>query len=90
MKVTLEISHYPLADEYEKDIIDFIDQVKSIPDLEVYTNAMSTYIKGEWKLVSETLYSGLNKIWNEGSNTSSTVIKIIPRDLPVEVGFIKL
>jgi len=89
MIVTLEISLYPLKDEYESDIIPFIQSLNSNPELKVFTNAMSTYVKGEWGTVNNVLSTALESLWSEGA-TSSTVVKIIPRDLPIEDGFFNL
>lgn len=89
MIVTLEISLYPLKDEYESDIIPFIQSLNSNPELKVFTNAMSTYVKGEWSTVNNVLSTALESLWSEGG-TSSTVMKIIPRDLPIEDGFFRL
>ncbi|NNF34374.1 MAG: hypothetical protein HKN68_09715 [Saprospiraceae bacterium] len=89
MTVTLEISLYPLKDEYESDIIPFIQSLNSNSEIQVYTNAMSTYVKGDWEVVNNVMSTALESLWSKGG-TSSTVMKIIPRDLPVETGFFRL
>lgn len=89
MIVTLEISLYPLKNEYESDIIQFIDVLNSNADVKVFTHAMSTYVKGEWKIVNKVLSEALESLWDRGG-VSSTVLKIIPRDLPVEDGFFNI
>ena len=89
MIVTVEISHYPLRDDYEADILSLIEIFRSNNQAKVWTNSMSTYIKGEWKDVNKLLSRGLETVWSKG-NTSSTVMKIIPRELPVEEGFLEI
>ncbi|HMQ08121.1 MAG TPA: YkoF family thiamine/hydroxymethylpyrimidine-binding protein [Saprospiraceae bacterium] len=88
MIVTIEISHYPLKDEYEQDVLDFIQYIKSQNKIQVYTNAMSTYMKGDIHDVLELVKKGLLNIYSNG-NPSSTVLKIIPRSLPVEDGYLE-
>ena len=88
MITTLEISHYPLRDDYEEDIINFIKELKKKKDITVITNAMSTQVKGEYDVIIPHIFSCLKGVVASGS-TSSTVIKLIPRDLPIEGGVIE-
>ncbi len=59
MKLTAEMSLYPLADDYIPVIQAFIEQARTHPGMEIVTNAMSTQVCGEYdavfKLVSNTL-----------------------------------
>ncbi len=88
MKVSVELSLYPLQETYEKEIIEFIHGLHEYEDMEVFTNAMSTYLVGEWKIVMNALTIELEKIYTL-INTASTVIKIINRPLPVQDGFLQ-
>lgn len=54
MEVTVEISKYPLSEEYIPKIKDFIDRCNSY-DVTIKTNAMSTQIVGEYDLVMNLL-----------------------------------
>jgi len=83
MIATLEISHYPLRDDYEADIINFIKELKKKKGIIVITNAMSTQVKGEYDEVVAIVFGSLKKIFDRGV-MSSTIIKLIPRDLPIE------
>ena len=87
MKITVEISLYPLKDDFESAIITFIKALRSYDGLEVNTNAMSTYVAGDFDLVFKALSTELKKVY-ELLDTSSTVIKVINRKLPVEAGFL--
>lgn len=89
MKVTVEMSLYPLTKDYEAPIISFINQLKGHQDLEIMTTSMSTYVKGEGKVVFSAIGGALEKVDNDGL-TASLVIKVINRDLPVEQGFLDL
>ena len=88
MIVTCEISHYPLNEVYETDIIEFIEHLKQIDTLTIRTTAMSTLVKGELKIILSVLEDVLAKIYNNG-NKSATVLKIIPGGLPIEEGYLQ-
>lgn len=88
MIITIEMSHYPLVEIYEGPIISLIQKLKMVEGLDVYTNAMSTYVQGEFDLAMEHVTQILKEVYAEGI-PSSTVIKIIPRKLPVERGWME-
>ena len=52
MKVSIEISMYPLHKDYETSILDFIIRLNSHDFLSVETNGMSTQVFGEWNKVA--------------------------------------
>ena len=87
MIVTVEISHYPLTEHYEEDIISLIDSIKKHHGLTIKTTPMSTYVKGESSIVFRVIEQSLSSIFKRG-NLSSTILKIIPKDLPVEDGYL--
>ena len=47
MRITAEISLYPLTDGFVDDIRDFIHRLREEPGLEVVSNQMSTQLRGE-------------------------------------------
>jgi len=51
MKITVEISLYPLQQKYKKVIKAFIRNVKEHKGVAVNTTAMSTYITGDYAKV---------------------------------------
>ena len=51
MKLTAEISFYPLNEEYKKPIKWFIERLNNYPSIERVTNAMATQVKGEYQEV---------------------------------------
>jgi len=53
MKLTAEISLYPLNAEYIPIIKDFIADISAHEDVEIYTNAMSTQVCGEYGRIFE-------------------------------------
>ena len=86
MQVTIEMSLYPLREGYKAIILNFIQQLRSYDGIQTFTTEMSTYIKGEWDTVMPILQKELGGIY-ASDDASSTILKIIPQDLPVGEGF---
>lgn len=55
MKLTVEISKYPLADNYLEPIKGFIEQLNQDPDIHVITNTLSTQVFGDYDAVMAAL-----------------------------------
>lgn len=55
MDISVEISKYPLADDYIPPIQSFIDRLNSVTGIKVITNTMSTQVFGDYDLVMNTL-----------------------------------
>jgi uncharacterized protein YqgV (UPF0045/DUF77 family) len=55
MHIAVEMSLYPLADDFIPPILDFIERLKTHPGLAVVTNSMSTQVSGELDDVFDAL-----------------------------------
>ncbi len=66
MRVSVEISLYPLNADYIPPIKDFIERLNRYPDLRVVTNAMSTQISGEHENVFAVLSMETAQTFAEG------------------------
>ena len=55
MELSVEISKYPLADDYIPAIKSFIDRLNQVEGLKVVTNTMSTQVFGDYDLVMDVL-----------------------------------
>ena len=55
MKVAVDISLYPLDADFVPPIKNVIDRLNMHKDLEVWTNAMSTQVVGEFNTVMDAL-----------------------------------
>ena len=55
MDIGVEISLYPLAEEYIPPITRFIERLNAHADLKIVTNRMSTQVFGECRRVFDTL-----------------------------------
>ncbi len=89
MIVTAELSLYPLQENYEATIIAFIKSLKSNKQVTVHTHAMSTFVKGDHKVVLDSISIALEAA-HEICNGFSLVTKLINRGLPVEKGFLEI
>ncbi len=63
MKISVEISLYPLSENYEQVILDFIANIRQNTQLEVITNGMSTQIFGEIEQVMTSIKEEMTKIY---------------------------
>jgi uncharacterized protein YqgV (UPF0045/DUF77 family) len=55
MEVAVELSLYPLRNEFIPPIAAFIERLNTHADLKVVTNSMSTQVFGEYQHVMKTL-----------------------------------
>ncbi|MCB0806585.1 MAG: hypothetical protein KDC05_12365 [Bacteroidales bacterium] len=79
MKVSVEISYYPLQPEFVTPILDFIKRVKSHSEIEAVTNSMSTRVFGEYRHVMNVLTLEIEKSFEVPH--SVFVMKVINADL---------
>lgn len=85
MKLTAELSLYPLQEEYIAIIEAFIASAAAQPGVEVVTNAMSTQICGDYDPVFDLLRDAFrNSV--ERSGKQVLVCKLIPDELPISPG----
>jgi hypothetical protein len=76
MTTTIELSYYPLQDDYPAAVLTFLEKLRSIPDTEIETNGMSTILIGPYK----TLWQELGVLIESefGSAAPLFVMKIAP------------
>lgn len=65
MEISVEISKYPLADEYIPAIKSFIDRLNQVEGLSIVTNTMSTQVFGDYDLVMDTLKEEMRLSWEQ-------------------------
>ena len=80
MKITLDISMYPLREDYEAQILKFIDHVKSNSKFEMRVNALSTQLQGDQKEVMSTVNNAIAEVYKDGMR-ATFVLKILPGDI---------
>lgn len=65
MKVAVDISLYPLDADFIPPIKDVIERFNGHDDIEVWTNAMSTQLLGEYKTVMRVLEQEIGATFKE-------------------------
>jgi uncharacterized protein YqgV (UPF0045/DUF77 family) len=78
MQSAVEISMYPLAEDYRPLIQAFIDRLNTYPELRVLTNALSTQIFGPLERVMAILAAEIER--SAGAAPQLVfVMKVLPR-----------
>ena len=80
MKVAVDISLYPLADDIIPPIKDVIARLNSYESLDVQTNRMSTQVRGDYADVMSALNKEIGATF-EQNDRAIFVIKIINNPL---------
>ena len=80
MNVSVEISLYPLADDYIGPIREFIARLQAEPHIEVLPNTMSTQVFGPYERVMAVLAKAL-KATHQKTPKAAFVLKILNGDL---------
>lgn len=83
MRVTAEISLYPLADDYLARIETLIRDLRREPALEIRVNQLSTQIRGELGDVVSALGRVLDTAFGDGC-PQALVAKFVNADLPID------
>ena len=80
MRISVEISKYPLAEEYKTPIKDFIARLQQHDELQVVCNTMSTQVFGDFDVLMPILTSQM-KLSFEQFGKQVFVCKFINADL---------
>lgn len=79
MKISLDISLYPLHPDYKKDIKKFIKKITKNENIIVVTNGLSTQVFGAYDEVMNTVHKELKKIF-DSDEKFTVVIKMMNAD----------
>ncbi len=80
MKASVDISLYPLADEYIPAIKEFIERVQEYPEIAVVRSDLSTQLYGDFNQIMELLTVEVKLSW-EKYGKGIFVIKFLRDDL---------
>lgn len=80
MQLTVEISMYPLAEDFRPRIAAFIEGLNACPGLRVVTNPLSTQVSGEYDAVFSALRTEMEKVHAAGGQ-AVFVTKFLAGDL---------
>ncbi len=82
MRITAELSLYPLQDQLLPTIETFIRSIRNEPDMEVIVNQMSTQLRGELEDVTRVIEQALASSFRAGGS-QVLVAKFLSADLPI-------
>jgi uncharacterized protein YqgV (UPF0045/DUF77 family) len=82
MRVTAEMSLYPLQGAPIEKILAFIQTIGSESGIEVVVNQLSTQVRGELPLVMSAITKALERSFGNGGS-QALVLKILNADLPI-------
>ena len=86
MDCSVEISMYPLKEDFKPSIIQFIKNLRKYPFVKVDTNGMSTQVFGDYKRVMNAINTEMeNTFLNE--NSVVFTLKVINSDLEEKPSF---
>ncbi len=80
MKVSVEISLYPLDKNYIPPIQEFIDRLNSYQQIKVVENTMSTQVFGDYAEVMDIVNKEMHKT-HKTTPKAAFVIKVLNGDL---------
>jgi uncharacterized protein YqgV (UPF0045/DUF77 family) len=83
MKITIEITMYPLREDYEEQVLQFLDLLKKDDAFLVKVNAMSTQLTGEYDQVMERINSAIKSVYSSEIK-ASFVMKVLPGSLDLD------
>ncbi|MEL6135737.1 MAG: hypothetical protein AAFR59_20455, partial [Bacteroidota bacterium] len=66
MDCTVEISMYPLDQQYESIVLDFLKRLHTHDHIQIETNGMSTQVFGDYNKVMEIIQAEMKAILLEG------------------------
>lgn len=82
MRITAELSLYPLSDDPIPTILAFIEGLDEDGQLEISVNQMSTQIRGELEAVMRCVHAALQRSFDSGG-PQVLVAKFLNSDLPI-------
>lgn len=82
MRVTAEMSLYPLEGQPLDKILAFIATITADARLEVVVNQLSTQVRGELAVVMATITAAIERSFAT-SGSQALVLKILNADLPI-------
>ncbi len=77
MKMTVELSVYPLRENFKEAVLEFIDELLANEDTVAVTNSMSTQVSGEDDAVFRAIQAALRASY-ERFGRQVLVAKFIP------------
>lgn len=83
MQITVEISLYPLHSSYGETVLDFLQELRSHPRINIKTNQMSTQVAGLFEDVMQALQAAMKKTLSQ-EQKSAMIIKVFNENLDLD------
>lgn len=80
MTAAVEVSMYPLTDDYIPPIDDFLERIRNYEGLHIKTNPSSTRIQGPYKDVMEAVTESMEKTYLDEVK-ATFVLKVLNTDV---------
>jgi uncharacterized protein YqgV (UPF0045/DUF77 family) len=80
MQVAVDISYYPLTEDYEPPIKGFIRGLKQHAGLTVATNPLTTQVSGDYDVVMTAIQAEIKRSLENGP-VASFVLKVLNVDI---------
>jgi uncharacterized protein YqgV (UPF0045/DUF77 family) len=80
MKISAEISLYPLTKQYDGIVLEFVKQLHAHPGLQLSINGMSTQLTGESKDVFTAIHDSLHWCFDR-KDVLVAVVKYLNREI---------
>ncbi len=81
MKTSIEISMYPLRDDYASQVLNFLELLNSHPFIKVETNGMSTQVFGDFDRAFKAIQDSISEVYKSGVK-ASFIVKVLPGIVP--------
>lgn len=65
MEISVDISMYPLQEDFRKPILAFIDSLEKVDNIDVVKNDLSTQIHGDYKIIMQLLEKEMFSVFTQ-------------------------
>lgn len=86
MNITIEISMYPLREDYKIKILDFLKIISKHDGIQMKVNALSTQLQGESNLLFDAIRDAISEVFAENTR-ASFVMKVLPGDIDLDYSY---
>ena len=83
MIVTLEISMYPLRQDYHDQVLKFLEVLHRQDHISIRVNALSTQVQGDHDTVMNAVNNATKALFNTGLK-ASFVMKLLPGEIDLD------
>lgn len=65
MEISVDISMYPLQEDFRKPILAFIDSLEKVDNIDIVKNDLSTQIHGDYKIIMQLLEKEMFSVFTQ-------------------------